>query len=66
MSLRETLLKARDEFVTTQEAAALLPETSQRSIQNWAKAGRLPGAVQLPSGHWRIPVAALVELLEGK
>ena len=65
MNLRETLLNARDDFVTKQEAAKLLPETSQRSIQNWAKAGRLRGAIQLPSGHWRIPVAALVELIEG-
>jgi hypothetical protein len=32
---------------------------SQESLQNWCRDGKLPGAVQLPSRQWRIPVAAL-------
>ncbi|MFC4155992.1 helix-turn-helix domain-containing protein [Corynebacterium marambiense] len=34
--------------------------TSKRSVQNWVKAGVLPGAMKLPNGQWRIPLEAIL------
>lgn len=54
----------RDDWLSAKQAAELLPETSRRSVQNWCKAGRLDGAIRLPSGQWRIPLKSIEALLE--
>lgn len=65
MSLRETLdMTAKDDWVSAKEAAAMLPGTSLRSVQNWCKRRQLEGAVRLPSGRWQIPVASIDALME--
>ncbi len=54
----------RERWVSAKEAAAMLPGTSLRSVQNWCKRGQLEGAVRLPSGRWQIPVASIDALME--
>lgn len=39
-----------DEYLTPQEAAALLPQTSAHTVLRWAKTGRVP-YVELPAGR---------------
>ncbi|HAT6526206.1 TPA: helix-turn-helix domain-containing protein [Corynebacterium striatum] len=56
--------RGEEVWLTTTQAAALLPHVSRRSIQHWAAAGEIPGAIQLPSGRYRIPKSAIEELLE--
>lgn len=56
-------MKGTNEVVSSEEAARLLGVTS-RSILNWARAGRFPGAFRTPGGRqrggdWRIPRAAV-------
>ena len=46
--------------ISSNEAATRL-NCPQRTVQGWAKAGRIPGAVQLPGGQWRIPAAWVKE-----
>nr|WP_081602461.1 helix-turn-helix domain-containing protein [Corynebacterium callunae] len=54
MSERNTLIIANKEWLTPLEASDLLPSVSRRSVQLWAKTGKLPNSIQLPSGQWRI------------
>lgn len=41
----------------------VLPNTSAKSVREWCAAGKLKGAVQLPSRRWQIPWAAVVTVL---
>lgn len=34
--------------------AALILHVDRRTIQNWCRAGKVPGAFQTPGGHWRV------------
>lgn len=49
--------------ISSNEAATRL-NCPQRTVQGWAKAGRIPGAVQLPGGQWRIPAAWVEDLVK--
>lgn len=42
------------ELVPAASAARRLGVT-RRTVQDWARAGKIPGAVQTPGGHWRVP-----------
>ena len=46
--------EVQEAYLTPTEAAQLLPDVTRRTVQLWAKQGKLPNAFQLPSGHWRI------------
>lgn len=50
--------------VSTGEAARHLGVGAQ-AVRRWCETGKVAGAVQLPSGRWRLPWAAVVEILEG-
>lgn len=55
-----------EEFLSSQEAAALLDST-EKAIQNWLEAGALPKACLLPDGSWSFSkdeVLALKRFLE--
>ncbi len=52
------------EWLTVNEAVEMLPATSQRSVQNWVKAGVFQGAVKLPNGRWRIPRESVEAVLK--
>ena len=41
-------------WLTSGEAAELLPNVSRRSVQAWAASGKIDGVVRLPSGQYRI------------
>lgn len=47
---------------TPTDVAALVGVTPT-TVVNWCEAGRLPGAVKLPSERWRIPRCAFQHLL---
>ncbi|WP_313286586.1 helix-turn-helix domain-containing protein [Corynebacterium vitaeruminis] len=54
------------EWVSPAEAAALIPGSPKpATIRKWLRAGKLKGAIQLPGGHWQIPVSAIQEILGG-
>lgn len=52
-------------WLTSKEAAELLPNVSRCSVQAWAASGKIDGVVRLPSGRYRIPKSSLEELLNG-
>lgn len=52
-------------WLTSGEAAELLPNVSRRSVQAWAASGKIEGVVRLPSGQYRIPKSSLASLLNG-
>ena len=39
--------------ITVTEAAALI-HVDRRTLSNWCRAGKVPGAFQTPGGHWRV------------
>lgn len=54
------------EWLSPAEAASLIPGTPKpATIRKWLRAGKLEGAIQLPGGHWQIPVSAIEEILGG-
>ncbi len=50
------------ERVSTGEAARHLGVGAQ-AVRRWCETGKVAGAVQLPSGRWRLPWSAVVEIL---
>ena len=50
-------------WLTPEEVARVLPNTSAKSVREWCAAGKLAGAVQLPSRRWQIPWAAVIDIL---
>ncbi|WP_151550037.1 MULTISPECIES: helix-turn-helix domain-containing protein [Corynebacterium] len=64
MNMRKTHDSADREWITPLEASALLPSVSRRTVQSWAKKGKLPNSLKLPSGQWRIAVRDIEEILE--
>ncbi|AFV89297.1 HTH_MerR-trunc domain-containing protein [Acidipropionibacterium acidipropionici ATCC 4875] len=48
--------------MSTGEAARHLGVGAQ-AVRRWCEAGKVAGAVQLPSGRWRLPWSAVVEIL---
>ncbi|MDO5082546.1 MAG: helix-turn-helix domain-containing protein [Arachnia propionica] len=52
-----------DGWLTPEEVARVLPNTSAKSVRDWCAAGKLVGAVQLPNRRWQIPWAAVVKVL---
>lgn len=65
MQMRKTHGSAEDEWITPAEASEMLPSVSQRTVQSWAKSGKLPHSLKLPGGQWRIAVRDIEEILEG-
>lgn len=53
------------EWLSSGEAAALLPSVTRRTVQSWAAKGQFPNAIQLPSGQWRIPRKDVEAILGG-
>lgn len=35
------------------------------AVRKWARAGKIPGALQLPNGRWQIPADAVNAILNG-
>ena len=33
------------------------------TIRKWCRQGRVPGAIQLPSGRWKIPLSAIEAMM---
>ena len=52
-------------WLSSGEAAALLPSVTRRTVQSWASKGQFPNAIQLPSGQWRIPRKDVEAILGG-
>lgn len=53
-------------WLTPDEARKRIPgNPSGVTVRKWAKKGYLGGAIQLPNGHWQIPVSAIDQLLKG-
>ena len=52
-----------DGWLTPEEVARVLPNTSAKSVRDWCAAGKLVGAVQLPNRRWQIPWVAVVKVL---
>lgn len=50
------------ELVSTGEAARHLGVGAQ-AVRRWCEAGQVAGAVQLPSGRWRLPWSIVVKIL---
>lgn len=48
-------------YMTPPEYGALF-EVDGRTVRRWCEAGRIPGVIRTPGGHWRIPTSA-VDLL---
>ena len=47
----------------TPATAAEWTGASRDTVIRWCETGLLPGAVQLPSGRWRIPLRAIAHLI---
>jgi len=43
------------DYLTVTEAAKRL-SVDRRTLQNWCRDGKVPGAIRTPGGHWRVPV----------
>lgn len=59
----------RDEsgWLTPDEFGAAIPGgLGAAAVRKWARQGKIPGAIRLPNGRWKIPEAAVRELLEGE
>ena len=52
-----------DGWLTPEDVARVLPNTSAKSVREWCAAGKLAGAVQLPNQRWQIPWVAVVKVL---
>lgn len=52
-----------DGWLTPEEVAKVLPNTSAKSVRDWCVAGKLKGAFQLPSRRWQIPWTAIVQIM---
>ncbi|MHC9767322.1 helix-turn-helix domain-containing protein [Corynebacterium diphtheriae] len=65
MDVHNTHDNAQEIWLTVSEAAERLPAVSIRSVQAWAKKGRFPNAIRLPSGHWRIPLEDVQAIVDG-
>jgi len=61
--MRNMRAMADTEYTTPSEIASLIPKTSPRSVQMWAKKGQIEGAVLLPSRRWLIPWSGVIKLL---
>ena len=64
MEVRKTH-EISEEWLTALQASQLLPSVSRRTVQAWAKAGKLPNSLKLPSGQWRIYRADIEQILQG-
>ena len=48
------------------DAGKLIPgDVGAAAIRKWCREGKLPGAIRLPSGRWKIPMSAIDALLKG-
>lgn len=48
------------------DAGKLIPGgVGAAAIRKWCREGKLPGAIRLPSGRWKIPMSAIDALLKG-
>ncbi|KAA9224726.1 helix-turn-helix domain-containing protein [Corynebacterium amycolatum] len=65
MDERKTLDITKEEWLSSSQAAELLPAVKRRTVQSWAVKGRFPNAIQLPSGQWRIPRKDVEAILGG-
>lgn len=55
-----------NEWLTPAEAGMKLPRRlGAAAVRKWARNGKLPGAIQLPSGRWLIPESAISEIYRG-
>ena len=63
VDVHEIHTKHRDDWLTPTRFAEMLPGASPKSVRDWLAAGKVPGAIRLPSGRWRIPWTAVVEIL---
>ncbi|WP_146128884.1 helix-turn-helix domain-containing protein [Corynebacterium sp. 13CS0277] len=66
MTVHEMHEQKPGDWFTPAEAARMLPSVRGRTVQNWAAKGMLKGAIQLPSGQWRIPREAVEAILRGE
>ena len=53
---REAAGASGPRYLTITEAAKLVA-VDRRTLQNWCRGGKVPGAMQTPGGHWRVPEA---------
>lgn len=65
MTTGDTGQDGEEVWLTSGEAAELLPNVSRRSVQVWASSGKIDGVIRLPSGQYRIPKSSLMALLNG-
>ena len=54
-------------WLTPEEFGEVIPGgLGAAAVRKWARAGKIPGAIQLPSGRWRIPESAVDAILDGE
>lgn len=53
-------------WLTPAEAGERVPGgVSDTTIRSWCHADRIPGAIQTPTGRWKIPASAIEDLFRG-
>lgn len=63
MMMQEVQQSGDDEWLTSKEAAALLPMTSAPTLIRWAKSGKVE-ATRLPSGRYLFRRSTIGDLLK--
>lgn len=51
-------------WLTPTEAGRRIPgNPTGMTVRKWSRNGLLPGAIQLPSGRWKIPLSAIEAMM---
>lgn len=67
MSVRKSNECLDSSWLSPDEAGARIPGgLGGAAIRVWCRDGKLPGAIRLPSGRWRIPVSAVEAIIAGE
>lgn len=54
-----------EKWLTPGQASMLIPgNPSSVTVRKWCRQGSIPGAIQMPSGRWKIPTSALELMLQ--
>ncbi|MBI2377326.1 MAG: helix-turn-helix domain-containing protein [Deltaproteobacteria bacterium] len=62
--LAKKLTESERSELTSSEAASLLGVSSANTVKKWLEGGAFPGAFRTAGGHWRFPLAAVLEAKE--
>lgn len=60
MTETQSYERAGEIWLSPSEAGELVPGgVTAVTVRKWCRLGRVPGAVQLPSGRWKVPASAI-------